>query len=250
MERIIYYKDENEEFSGIVRRTKTIDENFKYNKNFLWKIAAAILYRLVAVPMAFLYTKLKFGLKIENRKILKKFRKGGYFLYGNHTQVPGDGFIQGLVSHPKKSCVITNADTVSLRGTTNFIMMLGAMPLPTTRGGYKNFINSLKDRCEKGRSVVIYPEAHIWPYYTGIRKFSSTAFNYPVMTKKPVFSFTAIYKKRKRKPKMVVKIDGPFFADDGLSVIAAQEKLCDEVYKTMVKRAAESNFEYIKYVKV
>ncbi len=250
--KTVYYYDENkDEFSGITRKPKIIDESYKYiPTNKLWIVLSNIVYGIVLIA-AFLYCKIKFGLKIENRDILKPYKKTGYFLYGNHTQVPGDGFIQSLVSYPKKNYVIVNSDNVALKGTEQIILMLGAMPLPTTIRGYKNFFNALEKRCKSGNNIVIYPEAHIWPYYTGIRNFPKTSFLYPVKFKKPVFAFTAVYKKRRLfySPRIVVKIDGPFFPDESLTTEKATQELRDRVYETMTARSKESNCEYIKYVK-
>ena len=249
--KTVYYKDElKDEFSGITRKPKLIDETYKYiPTNKLWIILSNIFYGIVLIA-AFLYTKIKFGLKIQNRAILKPFKKTGYFLYGNHTQVPGDGFIQSLVSYPKKNYVIVNSDNVAVKGTEQLILMLGAMPLPTTIRGYKNFFSALEKRCQSGNTVVIYPEAHIWPYYTGIRNFPKTSFLYPVKFNKPVFSFTAVYKKRRlyKKPRIIVKIDGPFFSDDTLPPEEATQKLRDTVFDAMTARSKESNCEYIRYV--
>lgn len=251
--KTIYYKDEqNEEFSGIRRETKCIDETYKYSsKNLIWRIAATILYYVLAIPVAYLYGKLKFSLKIRNKKVLRPYRKQGYFLFGNHTQVPGDGFFQALVSFPKKNYVIVNADNVSLKGTEQMMLMVGAMPLPTTMKGYKNFLHTLDERCRMGSSIVIYPEAHIWPYYTGIRPFPQTAFSYPIREDKPIFTFTVVYKERKyrRTPRVEIMVDGPFFTEDRLSTKKAEKVLRDVAYNQMVKRASESNCKYYDYIK-
>lgn len=251
--KTIYYKDElNDEFSGIKRKLKVIDESYKYiPTNKLWIFLSKIVYGVVFVA-GFLYTKIKFGLKIQNRKALKPYKKTGYFLYGNHTQVPGDGFIQSIVSFPKKNYVIVNSDNVALKGTEHLILRLGAMPIPTTIKGFNNFYTAIEKRCQRGNSIVIYPEAHIWPYYTGIRNFPKTSFLYPVKFKKPAFSFTVIYKKRRffKTPGIIVKIDGPFFADETLTTGHAAQNLRDMVYDAMVARSKESDCEYIRYIQM
>ena len=51
------------------------------------------------------------------------------------------------------------------------------------------------------KTILIYPEAHIWPYYTKIRPFPSTSFRYPIKFNVPSFSITTTYQKvGKRKP--------------------------------------------------
>ncbi len=45
--------------------------------------------------------------------------------------------------------------------------------------------------------MTIFPEAHVWPYYTGIRPFGEAAFHYPVATGKPVYTMTVTYQRRR-----------------------------------------------------
>ena len=71
---IFYYKDElNDDFA--LENIKPIDINsdYKYiHENILWRISSFVIYRLIALPIAFIYSKLIFGLKFENKEVLKK----------------------------------------------------------------------------------------------------------------------------------------------------------------------------------
>ena len=100
--KVFYYKDElNDEFSGITRNTIVIDKNYKYiRKNFLYKFIAFVIYRVIVMPFAYFYMKIKFHMKVENKKILQSAKKESYFMYGNHTQLPGDGFIPNILNYP------------------------------------------------------------------------------------------------------------------------------------------------------
>lgn len=98
---------------------------------------------------------------------------------------------------------------------------------------------------------MIYPEAHIWPYYTKIRPFVDTSFHYPIKYGVPAFCFTNTYQKRKgsQKPNMVTYIDGPFFPDASLPVREQKKELRDRIYQTMCERAKNSNAVTIQYIK-
>ena len=117
----------------------------------------------------------------------------------------------------------------------------------------KDLHDVIKERIDKNCSITIYPEAHIWPYYTKIRPFKSVSFKYPVEMKKPVFCITNTYQKRgkdKDKVRIVSYIDGPFYPDENLETVREQkEDLRNRVYETMVKKSRNSNIEIIKYVK-
>lgn len=252
-QKTFYYSDElHDEFSGISRNTKEISDDYCYiRRNPLWRGLSVVVHRIIMTPFSYLYCKLVFDVRYVNRKALKPYRKQGYFLYGNHTQVPGDGLLQALAVFPAKSYVVVNADNVSAKGTENFMLMLGALPLPSSMGGYRNFLSALKTRLAEGHPIVIYPEAHIWPYYTKIRPFTDTSFAYPVAENRPAFAMTVTYSKRgkRRRPAMTVYLDGPFFPEGG----NRKEKirsLRDQIYETMCRRSTEySTYEYYHYIK-
>ncbi|MDD6290727.1 MAG: hypothetical protein PUA77_02895, partial [Lachnospiraceae bacterium] len=68
---------------------------------------------------------------------------------------------------------------------------------------------------------------------------------------KPVFCFTNTYQKRRfgKKPRIVTYVDGPFYADKGLSGKEQKEKLRNQVYEAMCRRSKENTVEMIHYVR-
>ena len=217
-EKIIYYKDElNEEFSTAKIEPRKIDENYKYiHKNIIWNTCAFLVQNVLSIPIKYLYAKIKFRVKYIGKEKLKPYKKQGYFIYGNHTQAFADTF---LISNIK---------------------------------GMKNFLEAVEKRIKQGHSITIFPEAHIWPYYTKIRPFKSVSFKYPIQLKTPSFCVTNTYQsygKNNDKVKIVSYIDGPFFPDEGLTLKEQQENLRNKIYNQMVERSKNSNIEVIKYEK-
>ncbi|MBE6683120.1 MAG: hypothetical protein E7595_03085 [Ruminococcaceae bacterium] len=251
--KVIYYTDElNNEFSTAQIEKKNIDENYIYCHNSLFKrFTRFFWYRIIATPFAFIYTKISFGHRTFGRKKLNSFKGTGYFLYGNHTQDIGDAFLPTMINFPQSDYCIAHANNVSMPILGHITPSLGALPLPDDLKAYKNFISAINRRIGEGNTVVVYPEAHIWPYYTKIRPFTDVSFKYPVDLDTPVFCFTNTYKKRKlrRKPRIITYIDGPFYPDSTLSKRERRQKLRDEVYNAMCTRAKESDIEIIKYIK-
>jgi hypothetical protein len=125
------------------------------------------------------------------------------------------------------------------------------LPLPDNLSAARNFKNEIERRYREGSFVTIYPEAHIWPYYTKIRPFKDMSFGYPVSLNAPVFCFTNCYRKRRwrKTPKMVTYIDGPFQSDPSQSAKQQKAYLREQVYNAMVARSAENNVEVIKYIR-
>ena len=234
--------------------TVKIDKNYKYiHKNPLWNIVSFIIYRIICLIPAFIYSKIKFRLKIVGREKIKKYikeNKKGFFVYHNHTQEILDTFLPTFIGFPKKAYIIANADNVSIKGLKIANKMMGAIPIPEDRESTKKYLEAIKYYIEKGKLISIYPEAHVWPYYTKIRNYKSVSFKYPIKYNVPAFSCTTTYQRYKKdKFKTIVYIDGPFYADDELPNKSAQEKLRNNVYNSMKEKAENSNIDVIKYVK-
>lgn len=249
----IYYTDElNDEFSLAQITPKKIDGNYIYiHESAFKKITHIFWYRIVATPIAYLYTKIVFQHKTIGREKLKPYRKTGYFMYGNHTQDIGDAFIPNMLNCPQENYMIVHPNNVSMPILGKINPSLGALPLPDDIAAYKNFIQAIDKRLSQGKTIVIYPEAHIWPYYTKIRPFTDASFCYPIKYNLPSFCFTNTYQKKRfsKKPKIVTYIDGPFFPNTNLSPKEQKAELRNQIYDSMCKHSEKSNVVTIKYIK-
>lgn len=249
--KVIYYNDElNDEFSEAKIIPRRIDENYKYFHNPLWDFCSFLIQNVLSIPLKFGYNFFKFRHRYVGKEKLKKYKKTGYFIYANHTQPISDTFTTSNAIYPKRSFIIANPENISMKGMKTFVEMLGAIPVPGNKGAFKIFLRVIDDKIKKGYAISIYPEAHIWPYYTKIRPFKSVSFKYPVKLNTPVFCMTNTYQVRgKDKVKMVTYIDGPFFANEGKTDKERQQILRDKVYKQMCERSMMSNIEVIEYKK-
>ncbi len=251
--KTVYYSDpQNDDFAGTKIKACCVDEHFIFvNTNIFWNAAAFLLYHIIARPLVFLYCKIAFGLKIVNRCAVKRVRSG-FFLYGNHTNVI-DVFIPNLVAFPRRVSIISSPDAVSIKGIRQLVMMLGALPLSCTPEGKRKFRKAVELRCRRNQAVAIFPEAHIWPYYTGIREFSPRSFRYPVDQNRPAIAMTTVYRPRKvlkflRRPQVTVIVSDPFYPDASLSRNKAMQKLRDQVYRSMLDASRSiRQAEYIRY---
>lgn len=252
--KTVYYKDENkDEFSNANIKAKKIDESYIYvSKNPLWKVGRFIAYRIIATPIAFLYTKLFLGQKVKNKQALRGFGRKGYFLFVNHTQQVGDAFMPNTALFPKSVYMIVHPDNVSMPVLGRATPYLGAIPTPTTLSAMKNFRNTVEKRVLEGNCITVYPEAHIWPYCTKIRNFPATSFNFPAEFDEPSFVMTNTYKKRRlfKRPRVISYIDGPFFPDKNLPKRERAVDLRNRVYEKMKERSLLSDCEYIEYLPI
>ena len=254
--KTVYYTDElSDDFAGTKIETRQIGEDYPYvRKNPLWSVAEAVMYRGVATPLVFIIGKVVYGLRIKNRRVVRRLKKTGFYLYGNHTQSFMDAALPTLVSFPRKTYIVASPDAVSIKGIVTLVQMFGGIPIPTSVKALPKFRDTLSYRVGQRRAVALYPESHIWPWYTGIRPFGDAAFDYPVRDDVPCLAFTTTFRKRKvfknGKPLLTVTLSEPFLPDRSLSRQDARQKLRDEVYSFMSETAsAPGNYEYIKYIK-
>ena len=249
--RTVYYLSERDDFMSLEEnRELKIDRSYRYDRSSLFqRIGDFIAYRLIAAPCAFLYTKLKFSEHFIGKKKLRAYRNVGYFIYSNHTQPIADAFSPNILSFSKKNSVIINKQNLFLPVLGRHLKRLGALPLPEDLRAARSFTQEVEARIRRGEAITVYPEAHIWEYYTGVRDFPVSCLELPVRCSAPVFTATRIYKQKGRRVVCDIYIDGPFSPDTSLSKREAQAKLKNEVYNAMLERSKLSSVDVIKYVK-
>lgn len=257
--RVVLYHDElNDDFAGNDIKAVEITADFPYErKGFLWRAASFAAYYLIAYPVVRTLLFLS-GYSFRGRENVRKLRKAsekGFFLYANHTHWL-DAFAAPAVCFPKKAYVLVSPDTVSIKGLRAIVQMLGAIPVPTQRDAAAPFVGSVYSHIDGGDPVMIFPEAHIWPFCSFIRPFRAGSFRYPVKKNVPAVAVCTAYTRHKglfgfiKAPKRIVFVSEPFYPDASLTPPEAKQKLRDEVFEWLDRTAKEhSDYEYVKYVK-
>ena len=254
--RTVKFSDENnDDFFGKEIKKDPVGADYPFvRRGALWGTASFVMYRVVASPIIFLIGKLMYGLRIKNRRVLRKLRGTGFFMYGNHTQKMMDAYTPSLCAFPRRAYIVTGREAVSIPGIRSIVGMLGGIPVPGEIKAYALFRDALKTRIGEKSAVAIYPEAHIWPWYTGIRKFSDISFDYPAESGAPCVAFVATFRRRKifknRHPYLTVTLSDPFYPDPSLPRAERRTDLRDRVYGFMKDTVSTpDNYEFIKYEK-
>ena len=245
-----YYTELTDDVYDDHIKEKVIDEKYKYySKNWFYRFVEFVYYHIIIFPIAFIYCRLIKHIKYVGRKKLKKAKKTGCFIYANHTHPQSDAFSPSQIASPKKIYIIVNPSNLNVPVFKSSTKMLGALPLPTGLKASRNFADAIKHRLDQKAPILIYPEAKIWPQYTDIRPFAMTSFKYPITYQKPVYTFTTTYQKTNHnKCKMVIYVDGPFYADVILPPKEQQQVLHDLVYQTMKERVRLSTYQTHQYI--
>ena len=258
-ERVFYYESEEDDpikTEGQEKHEKiTLPEGYEYiPKNPLVRLYARTLFFFFWVFGQW-YERHYWKTKFYGREKLKKARGKGYVMYANHTNPFHDVFGPALAADRKIYTVIS-AVNLKIPGIGPMLPMIGGIPLGTNAEEKKAMNEAVDKRLVKQKKcLVIYPEAHVWPYATSIRKFPAggKSFKYAVRNNLPVFTMTTTYHKRKNSkrdlPRMDVYVDGPFCPDPNLSDEENQEMLAKKAYESMKKYAKKNTYEYFKYIK-
>lgn len=254
--KIVYYQDElNDDFANNEIKTKQVENNYKYIHKCGWfRFNAFLLRYLFAIPLLWLADTFIFKVKIKNKKVLKSCKKQGYYLYSNHV-LPYDPIILPVKTNASKTAlIVAGADLFSINKFVSWLVKhFYAIPVPNAnKEMIEEYENCLSYHINKKHRVLIYPEAHIWPYYKKIRNYKSSSFKYPAKDNAPIFTATTTFKKIKnnKKPKPIIYIDGPFYPDESLPFKERVEDLRNQAYEAMKYRSENSdNYSYIEYVK-
>ena len=252
----IYWKDElNDDFDEVGLTRISVPENYNYiRKGFFYNLCSNILYFVIAVPILAFYTYVILGIRTKGKKNLKEVKKTGAYLYANHVAISDVFKIQVLITPSKRTNIIGYSDSLSNKFLGKVVKMLGYIALPL-RNDPKNFIKMNEALSyytkKKHQYVLIYPEAHIWPYYTEIRNFKPGSFRYPSNDNMPVVPIVTTFHKRKlsKKPRQIIRVGKPIFPKEGLSPLENISYLHEKTLKAMKELSNVDQYQYIKYLK-
>ncbi len=252
MMKTIYYENElKDEFSAAQIRAKKIDASYRYLRETPRdKVLHGLFYWGLAKPLGWLFLKLRFRQSFVGKEKLKSLPKDQpCFLYGNHTNAAMDPFVPNMLFWGRDLRIIVHPNNVSMPVFGHVTPYLGALPLPDDREAMDHFVEALHKTIRDDKSVIIYPEAHIWPYYTKIRPFKDSSFRYPVEENVPVYCFVNTWHRCLLGLRVKTYVEGPFFPDPNLHPKQARAKLRDQVYEAMCRLSEKNTYERIRYVK-
>ena len=256
-ERVFYYASEEDDPIKTDEQEKKVEvrlpEGYEFiPKNSFVKLYSAMLFRIFKLFGQY-YERGYWQAKFYGREKLKKARGKGYVIYANHTNPFHDVFGPALAADRRIFTIISPVN-LKIPGIGKVLPYIGGLPLGKTKEEKKAFNDAVDERLKQKKVLVIYPEAHVWPYATKVRKFPAgdRSFKYAVRNNLPIFTMTTTYHKRKDKkrgdlPRMDVYIDGPFWPDAALSEDENRAKLAKEAYDSMVKYSKKSSYEYFQY---
>lgn len=247
--KTIYWSDElNDDFDEVLEKRPPVPENYRYERR--GKIWSGFLYYVIAKPILGLYC-IFHGVRFKNKKNLKELRHQGYFIYSNHVAISDVFKFQTIGVAKKRVNIIGYSDALSLKWIRPLLKAIGYLPIPEDIHLIKKLNDAIGKLVNHKEIVLIYPEAHIWPYYTKIRNFKSVSFTYPAEFNKPILPAVTVWLgKPNRKPKQIVVYGKPIYPNPDLSVRENRDYLHEQCLLQMKDISSRYNqVEYIKYIK-
>ena len=259
-ERVFYYENETDDPIKTDEQEKKVEvglpEGYEFiPKNLFVKIYSAILFRIFWI-FGVWYERYYWQAKFYGREKLKQAKGKGYVIYANHTNPFHDVF-GPAVAADRRIFTIVSPVNLKVPGIGKFLPYIGALPLGKSIAEKKAFNDAVDTRLKQKKVLVVYPEAHVWPYATKIREFPAgdKSFKYATRNNLPIYTMTTTYHKRKNRkkgdlPRMDIYLDGPFWPDAKKTEEQNKAKLAKEAYDSMVKYSKKNTYEYFKYQKV
>ncbi|MDR0426367.1 MAG: 1-acyl-sn-glycerol-3-phosphate acyltransferase [Clostridiales bacterium] len=254
----LYYHDErNDDFVNLDEKLRKPVETHRYEyKGPLMRFLSWCLYYLVAVPGIKLMGKIGYGVKFKGRQH-KKGIKGGFMVYSNHVHFLEFLFTFVSFIFPRRAYIVCNPDPFNMFCVRHLAKMLGGLPLPGKNlSSQRAFVDVIDKKLKRGGAVMMMPEAHIWPYYTGVRPFSHRSFVYAVKSRVPIIPAVTTFRapkgpfKRWLKPRITIIYGAPVYPKDNVSVDENARYMRDEVYAAMQKSLESAeNCAFYQYVK-
>ncbi|MDR3284182.1 MAG: 1-acyl-sn-glycerol-3-phosphate acyltransferase [Treponema sp.] len=224
----------------------TVDEHYPFlDKSLGFRIKSALIY-LGIFTLVFVICPIRYGLRIEGRAILKKYRrafKNGAVTVSNHM-LRWDFLV--ILQAIRWRRLYFPAWQDNLRGKDRgVIRWVGGIPVPDRVHAMNKFNEAFDELHQKRKWILVFPEGSNWMYYQPIRPFKKGAFVFSWRYNIPVIPMAFSYREargvyalfKKNHPLITLRIGEPIFPDTSLSRKEAVAALRLQCHQAVVRLA-------------
>jgi 1-acyl-sn-glycerol-3-phosphate acyltransferase len=198
------------------RAIKKYSSRISRNNN-IKEFFCSLFYFGIAIPILYLVNKCFFGLKIINRKVVKKIKNTGAVTICNHIHEM-DSTICAVGLAEKKLIYVSKPVNFNLNVAGIFVDILGSVPTPSSPKEVQSFVYILSKYLRKGRLVHFYPEGELIRYERNLHDFQRGAFYLAIDAQVPVLPMRIICRKPdgllrffKKKPCFTLVMGEPIY---------------------------------------
>ena len=242
-------------------RQINVDENYPYlDKSFKFRLLRFLVYLGIHTIVVVL-GKLRYGLKFEGRKNLRKYKellKNGAMTVSNHVQRWDFIFIAQAIRY---RMIFFPAWKEHLKGPdAGWIRHAGGIPIPDSLAAMRAFNKAFDEINAKKKWIHAYPESTRFDYFVPIRPFKKGVFTMAHRYNLPVLPIAITYRKshfpytivnffrsktgKQKLPLITLRIGEPILHDSTLDRKEAVQKLRKDCHEAMVKLAGITNNPY------
>lgn len=222
------------------------DETYRYLEDRpLVKLVYRFLGSLAADYVINFVIHTKYGLRVEGREVLKKYRKelsGSYITVSNHCFRYDAVCVRRAIR--RRMVIPMLAD---LFESKNWFMLtcFGGIPLSNgTLSAQKKFNEAFDEYNRRGEVIHVFAEARSWPFYKPLRPFQKGSFTWAYKWNCPILPVNLSYRPRtgiykllgsKEIPLITVRIGEPVFPDTSKSRKDETERLLVDTHEAICK---------------
>lgn len=224
-----------------------VDEKYKfYKKSFFFKICSFLFY-LFAFIVLYPFNSIYFKVKVCGKKNLKKVKTAVFV--ANHTFMIDCAVLSTHVLKFNRPNFLVEKVTFQMPVVKTIVKLLGGEAIPENNlVAYKNFLTETDKQLEK-KSLLIYPEGSLWPYYADIRPLNSGAFRFSVKNNVPIVPIVLSFKSPskfarffgRRKPYVNINILEPIYPNSKALRKLEEERMSEICFNEMQKTFKQNN---------
>ena len=244
-----------------ITHERKIDENYPFlDRSFNFRFMRGLMH-LGIFTLVFPLAHLRFGIKIDGREKLRKYKKileNGAMTVSNHIHKWDLLFVLEAVRYrmlyfPAWKENINSPDE-------DFVRLSGGIPIPEDIHTIKYFNRAFDDIHAMKKWIHVYPEQALFYFFQPIRPFKKGVFtmahryDLPVIPmafsyRKPHFPFTLVNVFRsltgnQKLPMVTLRIGDPLIFDSSLARKEAVQKMRKDCHEAVVRLAGIQKNQY------
>ena len=224
------------------------DETYPYLDDSWWFKFNEFLGFFVKWLIVAVYNRLHFGLKIEGKSIIRKYKKqlrDGAVCICNHVYVFDAFGVHAAWQRFRNVRIPMFAKHFNGRATW-ILRYEGGVPIPETREGIRKYNEAFDEFARRKMWFIIFPEAVRWNMYVPIRPFKRGAFSMAYKYNRPVIPNVYSYRERKgiyrlfgkkSTPCVTLHVGEPIWFDKSANRKEELDRVCREAHAAMVRMA-------------
>lgn len=226
------------------RRDYVYDKNFPYRLKGFKNRLLTLLYRAGLILFAIPVVKIMYGLKIEGKKNVKKYKEmtknKAMISISNHT-VFSDFLIISSLRHKVPTIPMWSEGAESRYGMIIRRALDGIVIARDSMIGLAYAYREMREVTTEGKWLHIFPEAAAWPLYPCLKNFKLGAFRLAYEQKLPILPMAVVFREPKRFARIFkksacasLKVGEPVRPNLELEKDASIKDLLDRCYDSML----------------